>query len=180
MTDSSKLKQFIGTLVFAILIMTIFFYKIQEKLTPSNPPKNTPQKSEEKPLTNLISNQNKSEKQPEYDPKKEKEPVQLKSTLTWSEFSQRLKAFEDKRQEVLTQLEQKLPNNPPDQTISSLKTDELQILSNKIINDLDEEEKTSWGKVIQHWQQLNERQQRLSNSDQPDHQLLRKNTEENP
>ncbi len=108
--------------------------------------------------------------------KKNEELNKTKSTLTWSKFSQKFQHFENKRQEVLTQLEQKLPNNPPNKTISSLQTHELQIPIN---NEIDEEEKTSWGKVIQDWQQLNEQQQRLSKSNAIDEQPSKKNTEEN-
>jgi hypothetical protein len=163
--SSGKLKIFVLSLIFVIFIATIFFYKIQEKLMPFDLPKNESKKPEEKaPITHPTPEQNKLEKKDHNDSNKEKEPEKPKSTLTWSEFSQRLKTFEDKRQEVLTQLEQKLLDNPPDNTISSLKTHNIQAPTSDPI----EEEKTSWGKVIQHWQQLNEQQQRLSKSNKSD------------
>lgn len=169
---SSKLKQFIGLLIFAIIIATIFFYKIQEKLTPPIPSKtdsNSAQKSDE----------NKSENAPKNDHNKTKEPDKTKPTLTWETFSQKLQHFESKRQEVLIQLGQKLPHYSPDKTTSSLKAHELQTLDDKITNIINEEEKTSWGKVIQHWQQLNNQQQRLSKPNNMEEQSPRKDTEEN-
>lgn len=172
MTNSSKLKQFIGSLIFAILIATIFFYKIQEKLTPSTSPKidsSAVQKTDEK----------KSENDPKKDHNKTKEPDKTKPTLTWSEFSQKFQHFENKRQDVLMQLGQKLPNSSPNKTISSLQTHEIQTPINKITNEINEEEKTSWGKVIQHWQQLNDQQQRLSKSNKTDDSSPRKSAEEN-
>ncbi len=172
MANSSKLKQFIGSLIFAILIATIFFYKIQEKLTPSTPPKidsSAIQKTDEK----------KSENDPKKDHNKTKEPDKIKPTLTWEKFSEKLQHFENKRQEVLMQLGQKLPNHSPDKTVSSLQTHDLQMSVTKITNEINEEEKASWGKVIQHWQQLNDQQQRLSKSNKTDDSSPRKSAEEN-
>jgi hypothetical protein len=173
MANPSKLKQFIGSLIFAILIATIFFYKIQEKLTPSTPPKidsSAIQKTDEK----------KSENDPKKDHNKTKEPDKTKPTLTWEKFSEKLQHFENKRQEVLTQLGQKLPNYSPDKTVSSLQTHALQMSVTKITNEINnEEEKASWGKVIQHWQQLNDQQQRLSKSNKTEDSSLRKSAEEN-
>jgi len=170
---SITLKNFIFLLVIGILIMSFLFNKIQKKLMPSDPLKAEPKKSEENTAKIEL---NKPEKKNDNAPKKNEELNKTKSILTWSEFSQKFQHFENKRQEVLTQLEQKLPNNPPNKTISSLQTHELQIPIN---NEIDEEEKTSWGKVIQDWQQLNEQQQRLSKSNAIDEQPSKKNIEEN-
>lgn len=164
--NNSKLKVFVFSLIFAILVITLFFYKIQKRLMLSDPLQNDPKKSEENILkTDLKPDQNKPdkiEKKIDYNQKKDKETEKLKSTLTWPEFSQKLKTFEDKRQNVLTQLEQKLLNHPPDKNIESLKIHNIQIVTKEIITESIGEEKISWGKVIQHWQQLNDQQQRFS------------------
>lgn len=151
--SSSKLKQFVGLLIFAILMATLLFYQIQEKLTPTSPQKN---------ISNAVQTPiNNSEKKIETPPKKEekkeeKKSQEIKSTLKWSEFSPAFQNFESKRQEVLMIIEQKLPKTPPEKNLQSLKATSFESI---LIPD---EEKTSWGKVIQHWQQLNDQQQRLT------------------
>lgn len=148
---SPKLKIFIWLLIFAIIIGTYFFSQLQKRLAPSTNDSLSIQKIDEK----------KAENDQKKDHNKAQETDKTKPALTWPEFSQKFQTFEDKRLEVLTTVEQQLPKKLPDKNISSLKTNNL-ASTNEIIKEPIEEEKTSWGKVIQHWQQLNAQQQNLS------------------
>lgn len=149
---SPKLKIFLWLLIFAIIIGIYFFNKLQEKLAPSTNDSLVVQKTDEIKIEN----------DPKKDNNKTKESDTTKSALTWPEFSQKFQTFENKRQEVLTTIEHKLPQKLPDKNISSLKINNLQTSPNEITKESIEEEKISWGKVIQHWQQLNAQQQNFS------------------
>lgn len=169
--SSSKLKQFVGSLVFAVMVATIFLYKIQEKLTPVSPLKIDPASAKKE--GNLIPQSDADTKKEEK--KEEKKTIEpTNSSLTWSHFSQKFQHLEKKRYQVLLDVKQKLP---PEAPAHSLKATLVESPSHEIKTK--EEEPASWKKIIQGWQQLNEQQQRLKTITNTSKMMPKEHNEEN-
>jgi|WetSurMetagenome_2_1015567.scaffolds.fasta_scaffold04782_8 hypothetical protein len=132
-----------------IIIVTLFFYKIQQSFAPSKDISQNPQ----------LSEQSKQQIQKNDHKEQGKEVEKPKSTLTWSKFSQAFQNLEQKRQTTFITIEQKLPFTE----LSSSRTIQMDSNPHEIVI---EEEKASWGKIIQHWQQLDTYQQHLKTNNE--------------